>query len=108
MPNLEPTSEDIAKLPKWAQNYIYLLRSKADNLQGQLNAHGDPDSPVTWTYGLDGGVHGLPEKATVTLNFGPDRYIQVARRDGVMKVHGSSSISLHPAGASNAVNIYVK
>lgn len=111
MPNFEPTSEDIEKLPKWAQNYIYLLRSKADNLQGQLNAHGDPNAKITWSYGFDGKEHGLPDRATITMHFGPRKkynHIDLSLRDDHLIVNGSKSIGVYPSGGSNSILITLK
>lgn len=120
MTNVEPTTEAIAKLPKWARDHIQTLKYQRDEartmaLQGDFN-----DSPVTWTMGLvSEGVH-LPARADVRFRLSSQCYLDVgmrevhalaeapnAEREFVLRVNAGGAWSrmlVHPQ-ASNAVEI---
>lgn len=118
----KPTSEDIAKLPKWARTYIASLEANAKNLQAEkaalqaaMTAAGEGyQGLVTWSRLFEDFP--LPDNADVHFNFGaPGRalrdYITVGfkaseleRGKRILHIHGSGSLMIQPV-ASNAVSI---
>jgi hypothetical protein len=108
MKKLDPTFDDIAKLPKWGQAYIETLLQKIDKLQDSLDAQSNPDSPVTWWLGIDGGYHGLPQRAIITMRLDQNKKVEISIRDNQVKVRGSAGLIIYPDGTMNAIALSVK
>ena len=63
-------SEDINRLPKWAQERIAHLLHRNQQLAGAIRWQtGEDPSPVTWQVGI-GERHNLPEHASVRFELG--------------------------------------
>jgi hypothetical protein len=106
------TDERMAKLPRWAQDRIALLKRELV-LRG-LEIDALTGSPVkepgrmTWGSSFYGsGEHGIPDNETVTMYLAGDQLIEVRFQDGAMVVNGSQSLSIVPQ-ASNVIWVRVE
>jgi hypothetical protein len=105
----KPTSQDITRLPKWAQDRIRLLEANLRSAQRDLDAMtGDPANTDTllWNYQNE---KGLPRHANIRFRTGPKGadYIDARLDDieGCVVIHGGDRLAIVPS-ASNVIKIY--
>lgn len=94
-------SEDITKLPRWAQDRIKALEADVAHAQAQLAAHDAPDgTPITWTTSIDSTRHGLHKYATVRFQT-PNGYVDVHLTDeGELRVYAQNTMVIRPRSAN--------
>lgn len=104
-------AEQLAKLPKRAQQEIRRLQSDNETLKVMLHdlteTPGD-DTAVQWStlreFVSSRVWHGLPRDTEVMFRTGPYQYVEVKLRDGVVEVTGDSTLVIK-ASYSNQVTI---
>lgn len=101
-------TEDVSKLPKWAQYRVSLLERNLKSAQDQLDAYGGVKTNIEVDpySAFDGRLpHYLPDRVTVeySLEHGS---IQIDLRDGELRVssEGRGQLVIEPATA-NAVSL---
>jgi hypothetical protein len=84
-------AERIAKLPKWAQQYIHKLERDVEWYKEQLRQTSSGDSPITWELGSihNSKQHGIPERATVRFQLA-NGYIECALRKTTLQIRRGS------------------
>jgi hypothetical protein len=106
-------SDDISKLPKWAQNEIELLRrdlNSAKNEAHQLRekAFGGSGIVAIEEYEIDGPNTFLPDTASIVFSFGSEWWekITVTHEGTSIKVRGGAAIKVSPEVA-NVVSVEI-
>ena len=106
-------SNDITKLPKWAQKEIEYLRRDLNSAKNEVHqlrekAFGGSGIVAIEEYEIDGPNTFLPDRASVVFSFGGEWHEKITvRHDGTsIKVMGGSSIHIFPE-ASNVVSIEI-
>ena len=96
-----PLEERIAKLPKWARDYIWKLESNIHSLEKQLGQIADVDTGVYWRDLKH--RQGLPDRARIVF-ITPGGEIEASIRDGAVHIYGLGTLLIQPI-ASNAIQI---
>src|SRR5205085_10596444 len=84
-------SEDIRKLPLWAQNRIKKLESDNKHLQQLLSQTGCGDSDVSWGYAGE-DIAGIPADARIKFKLGDCR-IDVYRVGDRLELYSRGGLS---------------
>ena len=108
---IERNEARIAKLPMWAQDIIFGLRSTARAQAEEIKELTAPDPDVTTFVGMRGtdrALQPIGDNPTVTHHYAsdnPSAYLTVTfRPDGVEVSNSSGHLSVRPQ-ASNAVRV---
>jgi hypothetical protein len=119
MPEKDKAAARFARLPKWAQNELNVLRGTKDMLNKQVQAlSGDGENTdVFWrTFYAYGETHGLPEDVHIVFKTGESEmdtidiclaHVEGHHRPGrdVLISSGIRSLRVEPE-ASNSIRIY--
>jgi hypothetical protein len=106
-------SNDIAKLPKWAQNEIEILRRDLNSAKNEVNqlrekAFGGSGIVAIEEYEIDGPNTFLPDTASIVFSLGGEWWEKITvRRNGTsVDVMGGADIIVRPE-VSNVVSIEI-
>ncbi len=97
-------TEDITKLPKWAQWKIKRLERDLEVAEKTIKNHEAGTGLITYQY-LMGRKHGLPDGATVEFTVDNGR-IDVSIDKGLLRVSTSHTIQVLPR-ATNTFNVVI-
>lgn len=106
---MEPSPEQLSRLPKWAQDQIKRLESELEREKSALSllSSESDDSPISYGYAADGMPRGFIPNGPVHFTIGGEQVtVSVSRVADELVVQGNSCIELIPV-AANSIRIRV-